>query len=111
MQIGNVLRELGLALFLIVVFFGGLVGGILVAVTVNPWLGYLIEYATAAIILGILAARKNRNYWAWALIGGLVLVPGLIVLMFFGYLCPKCHGDLSTRQWQDRTCPVCGVIG
>jgi biotin transporter BioY len=71
---------------------------------------FLISYAIAAVIIGTLAARKNRNGWAWGLIGGIFLVPGLLVIMFMPFLCPKCQRSLSNKQWKDRTCPTCGQI-
>ncbi len=71
---------------------------------------FLIAYAIAALIIGLLAARKNRSGWAWGLIGGLALLPGLLVLMFMPYLCPKCRKSLSNKEWKGRTCPRCGSI-
>ena len=71
---------------------------------------FLIPYAIAAVIIGPLAARKNRNGWAWGLIGGLFLVPGLLVLMFMPFLCPRCHQSVSNQEWKSRTCPRCGTM-
>ena len=70
----------------------------------------LVFYAIAAVIIGLLAARKNRNAWAWALIGGLFLLPGLLVLMFMSYLCPKCKNPILNKEWRDRRCPWCGDL-
>lgn len=76
----------------------------------EPLLGYLIPYAISAVIIGLLAARKNRNGVAWGLIGGLFLLPGLLVLMFMPFVCPKCKQSLSNREWKQRTCPKCGNL-
>jgi len=73
-------------------------------------MGLLIAYIIAAIIIGLLAHRKNRNGWLWGLIGGLFLLPGLLILMFMPYLCPKCKNKLSNQEWKDKTCPTCGDI-
>ena len=73
-------------------------------------LGFLIPYAITAAIIGPLAARKNRNGWAWGLIGGLFFLPGLLVLMFMSYLCPQCQQSISNKEWKQRTCPRCGDI-
>lgn len=69
-----------------------------------------LMYVISAVIIGPLAARKNRNGWAWALIGGLALGLGLLVLAFMPWLCPKCHQSISNKQWKQRTCPRCGDI-
>ena len=71
---------------------------------------FFISYAIAALIIGLLAARKNRNGWAWGLIGGLFLIFGLLVLMFLPFLCPKCGQSISNKEWKDRICPRCGNI-
>ncbi len=70
-------------------------------------MGFLIAYTIAAAIMGWLAARKNRNAWAWGLIGGLFLLFGLIVLAFTPYLCPKCKQPITNSEWRNRTCPRC----
>ena len=80
---------------------------------VETLFGYVMcfgPYVISAVIIGLLAARKNRNGWAWGLIGGLFLLPGLIVLMFLPYLCPKCRQSISKTRWKLRTCPRCGRI-
>ena len=72
--------------------------------------GFLILYAISGVIIGLLAARKNRNGWAWGLIGGWFLLFGLLVLAFLPYLCPKCKESLTNKSWKSRTCPRCGDI-
>jgi ssDNA-binding Zn-finger/Zn-ribbon topoisomerase 1 len=72
--------------------------------------GPLLAYGIAALIIGLLAARKNRSGWGWGLIGGLFLIPGLLVLMFMSYLCPKCRQSITNAEWKTRTCPRCGNV-
>jgi hypothetical protein len=54
-------------------------------VSVMELYAFLIPYSISAFIIGLLATRKNRNGWAWGLIGGMFLIPGLLVLMFMPY--------------------------
>ncbi len=71
---------------------------------------YFCGYFIAAIIIGPLAARKNRNGLGWGLLGGFFLVPGLLVLMFLPFLCPKCQQSITNNEWKQRDCPRCGDI-
>ena len=71
---------------------------------------FFISYAIAALIIGLLAARKNRNGWVWGLIGGLFLLPVLLVLMFMPFLCPWCQQSLTNKDWKNRTCSRCGSV-
>jgi hypothetical protein len=71
---------------------------------------FFIVYPITAIIVGSFAARKNRNGLAWGLIGGLFLLPAMVVLAFMPYLCPRCQGALKNSEWKDRKCPVCGDL-
>lgn len=73
-------------------------------------LRFIIPYSLAALFLGLMAKRKNRNPWAWGLIGGLFCLPTLIVMAFMSYLCPSCQQPLTNDQWKQRTCPRCGGI-
>jgi hypothetical protein len=73
-------------------------------------IGYLIWYTISGLIIGLLAARKNRNPWAWGLIGGLSSIVGLIILAFMPYLCPKCEKPITNKEWKNRSCPRCGDI-
>lgn len=70
----------------------------------------LLFYVPSALLIGFMAARKNRNPWAWGLIGGLFCLPGLLVLAFMSYVCPICKRDLTNDQWSKRTCPECGDV-
>jgi MFS family permease len=73
-------------------------------------IGFLISYTIAGLIIGLLAKRKNRNPWAWGLIGGLFLLAGLLLLAFMPYLCPKCEQPITNEEWKSRNCPRCGDI-
>ena len=70
----------------------------------------LFVSAVWAVIVGAFARRKNRNELLWGAIGGIAFVPAMVVLAFMPYLCPKCQGELTNRQWRDRTCPGCGDL-
>lgn len=69
---------------------------------------YGFSYGLSALVLGWLAARKNRDRWAWGLIGGFFCVPCLIALACLPYLCPKCKRPLTNGEWERRECPTCG---
>ncbi|HUT60940.1 MAG TPA: hypothetical protein VNA25_24090 [Phycisphaerae bacterium] len=64
-------------------------------------------YFGAAFIVGKLAKRKNHSETAWALVGGLVFAPALVVLAFEPFLCPKCGLPLTDTQWKNKTCYRC----
>ena len=68
----------------------------------------LIAYLISASVIGLLAARRNRNGLAWGAIGGLFCLPTLMVLVFMSSLCPKCHGSMTDKEWKRRSCPRCG---
>lgn len=70
----------------------------------------IVLYGVFALIIGSMAARKNRNGWAWGLIGGLSVIVGLLVLMFMPFLCPKCGRALTNAEWNEKKCPTCGVV-
>ena len=78
-----------------------------------------------ALIVAILARRKNRNAWAWSLptlalcflsdltvpySGGFPLLAILTILAFKPPLCPECGQELSSQDWKSRSCPRCGEI-
>ena len=65
-------------------------------------------WAIISTIIGLLAARKNRNGWAWGLIGGFVFLPTLIALAFIQFLCPNCKKPITKQEWNERKCPRCG---
>ena len=70
----------------------------------------VIMYLGFALVIGLLAARKNRNPWAWGLLGGLSYMIALAVLAFMPYLCPRCRRPLTNSEWKERRCPACGCL-
>jgi hypothetical protein len=72
--------------------------------------GFIFSYVVGIVVLGLIAAAKNRNYMAWALIGGLFSCPCLIALLFLPTLCPKCRRPLLATEWRRRECPTCGPL-
>lgn len=73
--------------------------------------GMLLMWAIFGTIIGLLAARKNRNGWLWGIIGGFFWVPSLIVLCFMNFLCPNCKKPLTNQEWKERKCPRCDWTG
>src|SRR5215469_3352312 len=73
--------------------------------------GFFLTYVLGILVLGIMAARKNRNYMAWGLIGGLFSLPCFVALAFLPPLCPKCKRPLLAREWRRGVCPICGSVG
>jgi hypothetical protein len=71
-------------------------------------IGVFLTYVLGGLVLGTMASVKNRNYWAWGLIGGLFWFPCIIAMVFLPYLCPKCQRPLTTRERRRRVCPTCG---
>jgi hypothetical protein len=69
---------------------------------------FFLSYVLGGLALGVMAARKNRSYWAWALIGGLFCFPCIIAMVFLPPLCPNCHRPLTQAEWKGRVCPTCG---
>jgi hypothetical protein len=64
--------------------------------------------------LALLAKRKNRNPWQWAVVGALcgviaplLLLPPLLVLGFLKYRCLKCGAAVSNDQARSKQCPAC----
>ena len=74
-------------------------------------IGFLVTYVLGIVILGLMAAKKNRDYMSWGLIGGLFCVPCFIALAFLAPLCPKCKRPLLAREWRRGVCPTCGPVG
>lgn len=70
----------------------------------------IVSWAICGTIIGILAYRKNRSALGWGIVGGMFLIPGLLVLMFMPFVCPKCRKGLSNDEWKNRTCPSCGTL-
>ena len=69
--------------------------------------GFFVFWAVFAVVLGLLANRKNRNVLGWALIGGLFALPALLILAFLPPLCAKCRSKLSVSEWKEGKCPTC----
>lgn len=63
-----------------------------------------------AVVVGLLAKRKNRNPWLWALFGALSWVIALIVLAFQPYLCPHCREGIRKSEYKNDVCPYCDVL-
>ena len=71
-------------------------------------------FVLGAVGLVLLARRKNRNVWPWAVVGALcgaiaplLLLPPLLVLGFMKYKCPKCGAVLSNDQARSNQCAAC----
>jgi len=69
----------------------------------------LLWWAFWGTILGMFAARKNRNIWAWAIIGAFpwFLGPAIIIMCFLAFLCPKCKSPMTKKEWKGGHCQ-CG---
>jgi len=72
--------------------------------------GFILSYIAGIVVLGLMAAGKNRDYMAWGLIGGLFCCPCFIALLFLPTLCPKCRRPLLATEWRRRECPTCGQL-
>jgi prepilin signal peptidase PulO-like enzyme (type II secretory pathway) len=70
-------------------------------------IGFFFTYVLGGLFLGVMAARKNRSYWAWGVIGGLFWLPCIIAMFFLPPLCPKCERPLTSDEWKRRACPTC----
>jgi len=68
----------------------------------------LVTWAIFGTIIGLLAARKNRNGWTWGIIGGIFWLPAIIALCFMHFLCPKCKAPMTNQEWKSKKCPRCG---
>jgi len=78
------------------------------------WFGIfpIICYVGSALLLSYIAGRKNRSKWGWGLIGGLALVPALIILLILPRLDPQAQAatgasDSSQQPTTQPTCPAC----
>jgi len=72
-----------------------------------------IWWAVFAVLVGLLAKRKNRSLILWGLVGGLPpynWIIAFILLAFLPFLCPRCRGRMNKRQWNERICPHCGPL-
>jgi len=92
----------------------------------------LITAICALILFGLpalAAAYKNRNPWVWgsaftALAAFMFFLPlgdladwailvwfvSLLILALLPFICPKCNGKLTYREWKERRCPECGSL-
>jgi hypothetical protein len=61
-----------------------------------------------AVVVGLLAKRKNRSGTLWGIVGGLSWVIALLILAFLSYLCPKCKKKLTNIEAKQHLCPDCG---
>lgn len=73
--------------------------------------GFILTYVLGITVLGTMAARKNRDYMAWGLIGGLFFIACIVAVVMVPPLCPKCRRPLLAREWRRRVCPTCGFVG
>ncbi len=60
-----------------------------------------------AVVVGLLAKRKNRNPIGWGIAGGLFFLIALLILAFLPYLCPKCKQKISTTDAKAGNCSKC----
>jgi hypothetical protein len=71
----------------------------------------LVWLATWGVIVGALAARKNRDPWLWGTAGAFLAVLTLLVLAFSPYLCARCGGEVSNSEARAGRCPRCPSHG
>ncbi len=69
---------------------------------------YLLFWAFFGTIIGLLAARKNRNGLMWGFSGGPFGLFPIIVLALVPFLCPKCRMPMTNKEWKTGKCPRCG---
>tara|TARA_R110000851_G_scaffold9382_1_gene34958 strand:+ start:732 stop:986 length:255 start_codon:yes stop_codon:yes gene_type:complete len=67
----------------------------------------LIAALLWAVIVGLLANRKNRNPIGWGIVGALSWLIALVVLAFMPYLCPKCKQKISNKDAKAGVCQNC----
>lgn len=60
-----------------------------------------------AAVTAILARRKNRTWWAFALMGAALWMWALVFLAFAPFKCPKCRQVISNKEAKAKTCPGC----
>jgi hypothetical protein len=60
-----------------------------------------------AVVVGLLAKRKNRNTLGWGVAGALSWPIALLILAFMPYVCPKCGGKLSNVDAKSGSCSSC----
>lgn len=62
-----------------------------------------------ALVIGLLAKRKNLNPWSWGLLGGLFWPVGLIALAFQKYRCKVCGEPIEGRPAEGKLCGSCAA--
>lgn len=73
----------------------------------DPIIVKLIGGLFWAVVVGLLAKRKNRNPIGWGIAGALSWFIALIVLAFMPYLCPKCKHKISNKEAKAKVCQNC----
>ncbi len=67
----------------------------------------LIVWAFWAVVIGLLAKRKNLNLWGWGLLGGLFWPVGLIALAFQKFRCAACSQPIEGKPAEGKLCGTC----
>ena len=70
-----------------------------------------VWYVALAIMLGFLAWYKNRNVWAWSLVGPLFSIVSVITLLVLPRRCPSCGEATTGLLWRHGKCLECGWRG
>lgn len=61
-----------------------------------------------ALIVGLLAHRKNRNPLGWSIFGFLLFFIALLCILVMPFLCPRCRKSLAKKPSQATPCFSCG---
>ena len=75
----------------------------------DPIIIKLIAALFWAVVVGLLAKRKNLNPIGWGIAGALSWLIALIILAFMPYVCPKCGDKLSNADAKSGSCPSCNA--
>jgi hypothetical protein len=62
-----------------------------------------------AIVVGLLAKRKNLNYWAWGIAGAASWFFALVFLAFQPYRCAKCNRVIDKDRKTGKECYTCAA--
>lgn len=60
-----------------------------------------------AVVVGLLAKRKNRNPIGWGIAGALSWLIALIVLAFMPFICQKCQNNITNEEAKISNCGHC----